>query len=83
MIDKYNVKIHHSLIIPILIAGIPRKLAIINSTVFLSLILGAQIFILIPIFIFTHFIFIILTKKDPQILDIIINYIKQKDFYDI
>jgi Type IV secretory pathway, TrbD component len=80
-IPGYEIDIHRSLTETILIAGVPRKFAIINGTFAAAIVLGARAFYLIPIFIIVHIIAVYYTKKDPQFFEVLKNHIHTKDKY--
>ena len=77
----YRLKIHNSLITPILFAGVPRRLAILNGTICAALVLGLHAFYMLPIFVLIHLLAALLTKKDPYFFDVVMKHIRQKRFY--
>jgi len=66
--DGFEVPIYRSLVEPILYAGVPRKLALINGTMTAAFALGAQSLIAIPIGVVFHIVLARLTKIDPNFL---------------
>ncbi len=83
MNQAQQVKVFHALIAPILLAGVPRKFAIINSTLCAALIFAMQNFYLLPIFLFIHLVGMIFTKRDPDFFSIILRSLRQKTYYDV
>lgn len=77
----YRLKVHDSLITPILFAGVPRRFAILNGTICAALVLGLHAFYMLPIFILIHVMAALFTKKDPYLFDVVLKHIKQKRFY--
>lgn len=79
----YRIKIHSSLISPILFAGVPRAFAILNGTIAAAFTLALHVFYLIPVFILLHVLTIFLTKKDPEFLKTGLRHLKQISYYDV
>jgi type IV secretory pathway TrbD component len=79
--EGFEVPIHRSLTEPILMAGVPRTMAILNGTVAAALVLGLHFILGIPICLIIHMAAVIATKKDPQFFDCFRRLIKQKSYY--
>ncbi len=79
----YNIKLHNSLVTPIMLAGAPRRFAILNGTICAAFVLGMQAYYILPIFVLTHLVAVVLAKKDPYFFDVISRSIKKKKFYGI
>jgi type IV secretory pathway TrbD component len=79
----FRIKLHQSLIAPILFAGVPRKFAILNGTISAALGLGLHLYYILLIGIGLHFLAAFFAKKDPLFFEIILRYLKQRQFYDI
>lgn len=77
----FRIKMHNSLVTPILLAGIPRKFAILNWTICAALVLGMHAIYTLPLFIILHIIAVFLTKQDPYFFDVLLRHIKQKRYY--
>ena len=75
--------IHHSLIAPILLFGVPRGIAIANGTLMAASVLGLHTFLLIPVCFLVHIAAVILTKKDTAMFQVLIRHLKQKSYYRI
>jgi len=80
-VPGYRIKIHDSLTMPILFAGVPRRFAILNGTLCAALVLGLHAFYLLPLFVLIHIVVAIFAKKDPYFFDVILSHIRQKKFY--
>lgn len=79
----FRIKLHNSLVAPILLAGAPRQFAILNGTIGAALILGLHAFYLLPIVIGLHLIAVFFAKKDPYFFEVLLRHIKQKKYYRI
>lgn len=77
----YRIVIHHSLTQPILLAGVPRRFAILNGTFCAAFVLGLQAVFTIPIFVVLHLVAVYLTKKDPYFFEVMLRHLRQKTFY--
>jgi type IV secretion system protein VirB3 len=69
--EGFSVPIHRSLTTPIMIGGLPRKIAILNGTVIIAFVVGAHNLWILPLGIFTHLILAVLHRRDAQILQVI------------
>lgn len=77
----YRIAIHNSLTQPILMAGVPRRFAILNGTLCAAFVLGLQAIMTLPIFLLVHGVAVYLTKKDPYFFDVMVRHLRQKTFY--
>lgn len=77
----FEVPIHRSLTSPLLMAGVPREVAIINGTFTASIVLGLQFFWGIPIGILLHTMAVYATKRDPQFFEVLRRSMRLKPFY--
>lgn len=75
--DGFEVPLHRSLTEPILLAGVPRKIALLNGTLMAAFALGAQSLIAVPIGILFHIIFALLTQIDPNFFDVLLANLKR------
>lgn len=80
--EGFEVPIHRSLTQPILIAGVPREIAILNGTLTAALVLGLHSFLGLPVGLFIHLVTRSLAKKDPQFLETLRRQIRQKRYYE-
>ena len=81
MIPGYKVRLHPSLIVPLMLAGVPRRFALLNGTLCAALVLGLHAIYMLPIFITSHAIVAFLSKKDPYFFHVVIRHLRQKKFY--
>lgn len=79
----YRIRLHSSLVSPILLLGVPRRFAIINGTLCAALVLGLHAIYLLPIFVIIHIIAMVLAKKDPDFFEVMLRHLRQKRFYDV
>lgn len=83
MTEGYEVPIHHSLTVPLLLAGVPRRFALLNGTVVAALALGLHNLLAIPIGLVVHLVAVYATKYDPFFLEVGINHLKEKRHYHV
>ena len=72
----FQVPIHRSLTEPILIAGAPRGLTIINGSVAAALGLHLHSWLAIPLALLIHIVAVILAKKDPEFLEVYLRHLR-------
>lgn len=69
--EGFYVPIHRSLTSKVMLGGIPRKIAIINGTMIIALVVGAHNLWVLPLGIISHFILVALHRRDHDILAVI------------
>ncbi len=79
--DGYEVPIHRALTEIIMIAGVPRTVAMLNGTLAAALGLGMKSWCAVPLCLAIHIISVFVTKKDPQFFDCFRRHIRQKKYY--
>lgn len=79
----FRIKLHSSLIQPILLAGAPRRFAIINGTICAAVVLGLRAFYALPIFIVLHIAGVLLAKKDASFFEVLLRSLHKRKYYDI
>lgn len=79
--EGYELPVHRSLTEPILFAGVPRNIAIINGAFAAALILQLHSWFSAPLFLIIHLLAAAATKTDPQFFDCFIRFIRQKTYY--
>lgn len=78
-ISGFEVPLHRSLTEPILMAGAPRAVTIINATLAASLGLGLRLWIAGIVFWFiAHMIAVWATRKDPSFVEVLSRHIRHK-----
>ena len=69
--------VRQALIQPVLLAGVPRTFALVNFTVAAALGLGAhQVLIAVPLVLGLHGLAVVLTKRDPLWLDVLLRHLR-------
>lgn len=71
MPEGFSVPIHRSLTTPLMLGGLPRKIAILNGTVIISFVIGAHSLWILPIGILTHLVLLALHRRDSEILAVL------------
>ena len=79
----YRIKLHNSLVTPIMLAGVPRRFAILNGTLCAAVVLGLRAYYALPLFIILHIIGVVLTKNDPYFFDVLLRSLRKKKYYDV
>lgn len=82
-VDGFEVPLHKSLTEPILMGGCPRSVAFLNATLAAAMGLGMHKFHLLIINVLLHFVFVAVTKRDPQFFDVFRRHINLKKYYGI
>jgi type IV secretory pathway TrbD component len=78
-IEGFEVPLHRSLTEPILLAGAPRAVAIVNGTVAAAVGLGLQLWIAgLVLWAAGHSIAVFAAKRDPQFADVLRRHLKQR-----
>ncbi|MGD9800694.1 MAG: VirB3 family type IV secretion system protein [Parvularculaceae bacterium] len=81
MIDGYQIPIHRSLTEPMLMAGAPRGIAILNGTIAAAVGLGLQMWIAgILLFVIGHAVAVYAAKKDPKFVEVGARHLKHKAY---
>jgi type IV secretion system protein VirB3 len=81
--EGYEIPVHRSLIQPILIAGVPRTIALINGTLVAALGLGLHSFLAFPVGLVIHLSALAATRVDPDFLSCFRRHVRQKNFYTV
>jgi type IV secretion system protein VirB3 len=80
-VDGFEIPLHRALTEPILMAGAPRGVAIINGTLAAALGLGLQLWIVgIIVWIAGHSAAVYAAKKDPAFMDVLVRHIRHKGY---
>jgi type IV secretion system protein VirB3 len=79
MIDGFDIPLHRSLTEPILLAGAPRAVAIVNGTVAAALGLGLRLWIAgIILWVLGHSVAVFAAKRDPQFAEVLRRHLRHK-----
>lgn len=77
----YAIPIHRSLTEPMMMAGAPRSIAILNGTIAAAVGLGLQMWIAgILLFLIGHGVAVYAAKKDPKFVEVGVRHLKHKGF---
>lgn len=80
--EGFAIPVRRSLSEPILLGGAPRTAAILNGTLAAAFGLGLQLWALgIAYWIVAHTLCVVLAKRDPDFIDILIRHIKQPSYF--
>jgi len=78
-IEGFEVPLHRSLTEPILLAGAPRSLAILNGTLAAALGLGLRLWIVgIVVWVLGHSLAVFAAKRDPDLALVLTRHLRQK-----
>jgi type IV secretory pathway TrbD component len=69
--EGFRVPIHRSLTEPLMMAGIPRRIAILNGFATFAMVMGAHNLWVVPLGIVSHLVLLALYRRDQYILSII------------
>jgi type IV secretion system protein TrbD len=81
--EGFEIPIHRSLTQPIMIAGVPREIAILNGTFSSALVLGLHSWLGIPLGLVLHALFLSMAKRDPQFFATFRRHIKHRRYYGV
>ena len=84
MTTHYEAPLHRSLTDPILLAGAPRSVAIVNGTLAAALSIGLHLWLFgIVVWLIAHSLAVWAAKTDPQFMDVFARHLKHKSFLDV
>jgi type IV secretion system protein VirB3 len=79
VIEGFEIPLHRALTEPILLAGAPRGLAIVNGTVAAALGLGLQMWLAgVLIWVAGHSLAVFAAKRDPDFVVVLARHLRQK-----
>ena len=81
-IDGFEVPLHRSLTEPILLAGAPRAIAIVNGTVAAALGLGLRLWIAgLALWVIGHSLAVFAAKRDPHFVEVLTRHLRQRPWF--
>ena len=81
MIEGFEIPLHRSLTEPILLAGAPRAIAIVNGTVAAALGLGLRLWIAgLLLWLVGHSIAVFAAKRDPDFAEVLRRHLRHKAY---
>lgn len=79
MPDGYEIPVHRALTQPILMAGVPRKVVILNMTLTAAMVMGLGSIWVLPLTLAVHLGFVSACRNDPEFFDILLVHLRQKE----
>jgi type IV secretion system protein VirB3 len=77
--DGFEVPLHRALCEPILLAGAPRTVAIVNGTVAAALGLGLRLWLAgLVLWVLGHSLAVCAAKRDPHFADVLARHLRQR-----
>jgi type IV secretion system protein VirB3 len=81
MIEGFQVPLYRSLTEPVLLAGAPRAVAVVNGTIAAALGLGLRLWLAgLILWIVGHSIAVFAAKRDPDFVDVLLRHLRQRSF---
>ena len=81
MIEGFEVPLHRSLTEPILLAGAPRAVAIVNGTIAAALGLGLQLWVAgLVLWVLGHSLAVFAAKRDPAFAEVLLRHLRQRSY---
>lgn len=80
-IEGFDVPLHRALTEPILLAGAPRSIAIVNGTIAAALGLGLQMWLAgLSMWIVGHSLAVFAARRDPDFARALVRHLRQKAY---
>ncbi|MBU6299063.1 MAG: VirB3 family type IV secretion system protein [Alphaproteobacteria bacterium] len=80
-IEGFEVPLHRALTEPILLAGAPRSIAIVNGTIAAAMGLGLQMWLAgILLWVVGHSLAVFAAKRDPDFAPVLARHLRQKAY---
>jgi len=81
MIEGFEIPLHRSLTEPILLAGAPRSIAIVNGTIAAALGLGLRLWVAgLLLWVIGHSIAVFAAKRDPHFAEVLRRHLRQRSY---
>ena len=81
MIEGFEVPLYRSLTEPVLLAGAPRAVAVVNGTIAAALGLGLQLWVAgLILFVLGHSIAVFAAKRDPAFVEVLLRHLRQRSY---
>jgi type IV secretion system protein VirB3 len=82
MIEGFEVPLYRSLTEPVLLAGAPRAVAVVNGTIAAALGLGLRLWLAgLILWIVGHSIAVFAAKRDPDFVEVLLRHLRQKGHF--
>jgi len=76
--EGFEITIHRSLTQPIMMAGLPRRLALLLWTITAAIVLGLHQPWVLPVALLLHGLFAAAAKRDPHFFDIFVRAVRAR-----
>jgi type IV secretion system protein VirB3 len=77
--EGFEIALHRSLAEPILLAGAPRSIAIVNGTLAAAIGLGLQMWLPgLLLLVVGHTLAVFAAKRDPHFVDVLLRHLRQR-----
>lgn len=81
MIEGFEVPLYRSLTEPVLLAGAPRAVAVVNGTIAAALGLGLRLWVAgLVLWIVGHSIAVFAAKRDPAFVEVLLRHLRQRSY---
>lgn len=81
MIEGFEVPLYRSLTEPVLLAGAPRAVAVVNGTIAAALGLGLRLWLAgLILWIVGHSIAVFAAKRDPAFVEVLLRHLRQRSY---
>jgi type IV secretory pathway TrbD component len=78
-VDGFEAPLHRALTDPILLAGVPRGIAILNGTLAAALGLGLQMWIAgVGVWLVGHSLSVFAARRDPDFAPVLVRHLRQR-----
>lgn len=82
MIEGFQVPLYRSLTEPVLLAGAPRAVAVVNGTIAAALGLGLRLWLAgLILWIVGHSIAVFAAKRDPHFVEVLLRHLRQRSYW--
>lgn len=81
MIEGFQTPLYRSLTEPVLLAGAPRAIAVVNGTVAAALGLGLRLWLAgLILWVVGHSIAVFAAKRDPHFAEVLLRHLRQRSY---
>jgi type IV secretion system protein VirB3 len=81
MIEGFEVPLYRSLTEPVLLAGAPRAVAVVNGTIAAALGLGLRLWLAgMILWILGHSLAVFAAKRDPDFVEVLLRHLRQRSY---
>ena len=81
MIEGFEVPLYRSLTEPVLLAGAPRAVAVVNGTIAAALGLGLQLWVAgLVLWVLGHSLAVFAAKRDPAFVEVLLRHLRQRSY---